>query len=270
MKWNKQSEASIDWLQQGSKPAFPDVIWSLPQTKLRRGSVTLIGGSGQNFGHVGQAFAELERSGIGYINLVIPDSLRKVIPSSPRTHFVASTKTNMIAKEAAGEIKRHVEAADAGLICGDLGRSSQTSHALSALFISTKRPLVVTRDAVTLLSNEPHMLLNRSDTILVATFGDLQRMFNRANSQAITSTMGVVLLIRTIKQLRLQCDIVVLYQGSIIVVSQGQASTTHWRSDDRSWRITLASYATTLIVQHPTNRFEALTTAAHLAQQTSK
>ncbi len=248
------------WQKQTDTPLFEDFFWQLPQTKRTRGKILIVGGSGQQFSSISKSHNFVTQSGAGQISMALPSSLQSIVPSSPTTHFLLSTKTNTISAQAIGQLKNLVDENDLSLFAGDLGRSSQTSQLLAALHMSSFKPCVLTGDSINLFSAEPHILLDRSQTTLVLGFGQLQRLLDSKTSNPISSSMGLVLLVLAISELKPKAAIVTKFQEKIIVWADGEVSVTDAPGND-DWSLETASIASVFLMQQPDRRFATLTSA---------
>lgn len=253
------------WQRQEDEPLFPDIEWSKPETKRRKGRLLIVGGHAQGFGLPAGAFELTKAADAGEIQILLPDVLQKLLvdPKLPVV-FAASTPIGSFAKDD-GQIAGYLGWADMTLLAGDFGRNSETSLFMEKIF-RTDVPLTITKDAFYYANHFPEVVLKREHTVLVVSLSQLQELLKQSGyDQALTSNMNLVDVVEFLNVLteKYPAAIVLFWQGSVIVADSGFISTTKYETtDDETWQLEIAARASVYAMQHPKELFEALTSSA--------
>lgn len=158
------------------------------------------------------------------------------------------------------------------LLPGDVGRNSQTAILFEELLKSYTGQVVITRDAVDILSNAPQTMLEREDTTLVVSFAQLQKLIkNFGSSQPLVFSMDLVKLVEFLHDFTTAHPValVVLHQNQYITAVNGVISTTkspHETSEPPHWRLPLATIAACYQTWNPTEPLESLTHSSYLVK----
>jgi len=123
-------------------------------------------------------------------------------------------------------------------------------------------------DIIDSFTAHPSVILDRSETTLVLTFDQLQRLAIAAHhTEAFTSDMGLLMLVERLGTFNKShaAHLVVIYQDTIVVTADGHISTTE--RGDHPTPNTLAPHAATWWLQTPTDPYAALTTAMYKHEQ---
>ena len=251
------------WLKQSGKPLFPDILWSRPETKSGAGKLLIIGGNQYGFGATGQAYAESERAGIGVVDVLLPDAVRKVAGSLlPDAEFAPSTPSGSFAHASLEAMLRLSQWADASLLAGDLGRNSETAIVLEEYVRTYDGLLIITQDAVEYFRETPLILIDRQRTCVVVSLSQLQKLFiNSPHIAPITLGMGTAQLAEALHDYtnKHAASIITLHNDLLFVAHDGMVSTTH--CNEQVWRMKYAARAAVFLLQSPAKPFEALTSA---------
>lgn len=256
MYWHKQ---------QPDKPLFPDLVWSKPENRLQAGKLLIIGGNAAGFAVAGQAFQTAQRAGAGSVRVVLPDILRSSVPKEIHfeVEFAPSVAHGSFSKNSLTELLASSAWADAVFLPGGIGRNSETSVLLELFVGKYKGLLIVAEDAVEVFIDSPEQLLARPDTVVIADFSQLQKMWNKmfAHLGPLTYSMPLQAHVRQLHTATLSIASAVIsrLQSTLQVAYQGEVSTT---TDDRDiWRVETATKAAVWAMQHPGKLFEALSTS---------
>ncbi|MGZ6004873.1 MAG: hypothetical protein ACXWLH_01850 [Candidatus Saccharimonadales bacterium] len=255
--WHKQS---------ADQPAFPDLLWSRPQSKQSAGKLLIIGGNIHSFAAVGQAYQQAAKAGIGKARVMLPDSLQKTVSKLlPEADFAASTPSGSFGQKALAEWLDVAAWADGVLIAGDLARNSETAIVLEKFTDKFNGQLTLTKDAVDYFTHMPGVVLARPQTLLVATMAQLQLLAgNSKSSQVFKFDSDLLQLVENLHTFTTQhqASIIIKHLDTIFAAAAGQVSTTKTDiKDEDSWRLPTAASAAVWWLQNPTKTFEALTTA---------
>lgn len=249
--------------QTHGKPLFPDVEWQRPEQKSLAGNLLILGGNAHGFAAVAQAYADAKKAGIGECRAVLPDALKKTIdPQAFDCIFVPTNASGGITKDALPQLKAAASWASGLLLIGDAGRNSETAIVYEQLLADfADKPTIITRDAIDLLKSAWPQLLQRPQTVFVATFAQVQKIFQAVYyPKTILFSMQLTTLVETIHKFTITypATLVTFHQEQLLVAANGEVSTTPWDDPLRIWRGSVASAASVYCVQHA-NFFEAIT-----------
>lgn len=256
-----------DYLKQASdQPLFSDLMWSRPENRMHAGKLLIVSGSAAGFAVAGQAYAEADRAGAGVVRVVLPELLRKQVPHEVQfeLEFAPSVAHGSFAKKALSDLLMHAHWADAVLVPGGIGRNSETSVLLDQFVQKHGGLLVIAEDALDVFVPSPLQLFDRPQTVVVADFSQLQKMWHKlVAGSAITYDAPLQVFAEQLGELTTAhpAGVITLHQGSLMVAHGGQVSVTS--SKEQIWRVATASSAAVWAMQNPTKIFEALTTAIY-------
>lgn len=229
------------WRKQTSvKPLFPDIEWSKPEQKNQRGRLGIIGGNKLGFVSVAESYETSLSTGVGEVRVLIPDVLRKSIPASMTDVVFGETNpSGGLAKNALTEMKSLGEWSTGVLLIGDSGNNSETAILYSAFIKDYEGPLTITRDAIDLLKNDSQTLVDRPNTLLVASFAQLQKLFRSVYyPKVLTFSMQLTNLIEALHKFTVTypISISVLYQNTMLVASGGEVTSSPFDEPMKIWR----------------------------------
>lgn len=253
------------WLKQtADKPLYPALLWSRPENKAYAGKILVVGGNAHGFASAAQAYAAARKAGAGVVRVLLPDALAKTLGKTfDAGEFAPSTPSGSFSQKALAEVLSLAHWADAVLVDGDLGRNSETAIMLEKFVTKHSGPLVLSSDTVDNFLALPAPVLLRPDTLLVANFNQLQKLFAGAHfPQPITSDMGALRFAEVLHHFSLQHHAAVITSHSdfIFVAFQGRISTTPMTLVD-NWQTAVAAQAIVWWAQNPSQAFEAWTTS---------
>lgn len=262
-RWGSLMNPAYWHRQTFAKPLFPDVEWQRPEQKSLAGNLLILGGNTHGFAAVAQAYADAKKAGIGECRAVLPDALKKNIdPSTLDCVFVPTNPSGGITKDALPALKAATAWASGLLLIGDAGRNSETAIVYEQLLADfPDKPTIITRDAVDLLKSAWPQLLQRPQTVLVATFAQVQKIFQSVYyPKTILFSMQLTTLVETLHKFTITypATIVTFHQEQLLVATGGEVSTTPWDDPLRIWRGSVATAASVYALQHA-QLFEAIT-----------
>lgn len=259
--------AATYWLKQTkTEPLFSDLIWSRPEHKKSAGKLIIIGGNAHAFVTPAVAYNEALAAGVGTVRVLLPDAVKKLIgPLLENGEFAPSTPSGSFAVGALSECLEHSRWADGVLMAGDLGRNSETAILFEKFISEYRGQLTLSKDALDHALGLPEKLLRRSDTLVVASFEQLQKLLTIAGAtRAISFKTDLLQIVETLHELTIAYPllIVIKHLGKYICAGGDQVSTTELTDEDTNmWRVKTASHASVWWLQNPTKPFEALTTS---------
>jgi NAD(P)H-hydrate repair Nnr-like enzyme with NAD(P)H-hydrate dehydratase domain len=253
----------MQWLKQTAEaPLYPDLEWEKPERKDQAGKLLIIGGNLQGFASVAKADQIAREQGIGYVRMMLPDALRKTLaPLWTDALFCPSTSTGSFSKDSRDMFLQNALWADGILITGDLGRNSETAILLDELVQSTRSPLAITKDALDYYLERPKTIFERSDTLIVGSFSQLQRLMASAKyPDPLVYTMPLASLVGTMQRFTTEhpCTIITKTDNHIIVAQNGAVISTRLSNDTEIWRLEIATKSIVATLHHPLKVLEGI------------
>ena len=247
------------------KPAFPDILWSRPESKQTSGKVLIVGGNAHGFIDVGLSYQAAVKAGAGTVRVLLPDALRKTVGGSlENCEFAPSTPSGSFGKSALNELLIHAAWADCVLLAGEFGRNSETAIVLEEFVQKYSGLLVVTRDALDYFFNHSSLLLDRADTCLVGSTAQIHKLaINTHYPRAITTTLDLVQLADIMHDFGPlhKAHIITHQLGTTLVAAENKISTTKTGTNEDIWRVPTAAAAAVYWMQTPQKPFESMTTS---------
>lgn len=251
--------------QEAGKPLFPDIEWSKPERRDQSGKLLIVGGNKLGFSAVAEGYQTALTTGVGEVKVVLPDCLKKSVPPTLiDVIFGACTPSGGLSKDALPELRSAAEWANQVLLIGDAGRNAETALAYEEFISSYDGQLTVTRDAVDLVKNNPHLLAERPNTLLVASFAQVQKLFQGVYyPKMLTFNMQLLQLVEALHKFTITypCSIVTLHNDVLIIASQGDVITQHWNQPMAIWRGSVATNAACYWVWNKANVSGAVATS---------
>lgn len=255
----------IYWQQQTTKqPLYPNLLWSRPENKQFAGKLLIVGGSSHGFAKPAEAFNESQLAGIGRAEILIPDSLQKVLGKQVLTlgNYAPSTPSGSLGQKALNDLLVYGKQNDALLFAGDLGRNSETAILIERTLHEFNKPIILTDDAIEYIILSAQQAILNSNLVLVLSFSQLQKLAQTLHfPQAFTFSLDLMHLVENLHNLTNKYPelfLVTKYLDHFLVAGNGQVSSTLYEVNLPLWRVKAASHAATWIAQLPTKKFEAL------------
>lgn len=254
------------WKKQASDtPLFPDIEWNKPEQRSKAGKLAIIGGNKLGFAGVAEAYNVATEAGVGQVRVLLPDVLKKTIPTSITDAVFAPTNpSGSLTKEAVAEMNAAGEWAEAVLLVGDAGRSSETAIAYEQFIQHYDGPLVLTRDAIDLIKNNAQAMVDRPKTLIVASFAQLQKLFQSVYyPKVLTFSMQLTNLVEAVHKFTITypITITVLHKEHLVIAHEGQVVTHPWENPMAIWRGSVAARATAYWLWNPNKPLEAVATS---------
>ena len=254
------------WKRQSPDTAlFPDVEWSKPETRTQSGKLGIVGGNKLGFAGVAEAYSIAIKSGVGQARVLLPDVLKKTIPKTITDTVYAPTNiSGSLTKEAIAEMTALGAWAEEILLIGDAGRSSETAILYEQFLQTYQGRLVITRDAIDLVKNNSRELVERPNTILIASFAQLQKIFQAVYyPKVLTFSMQLVQLVEAMHKFTITypVTIAVLHKDYLVIAHNGQVVTTEWGNPMAIWRGDVASKIAAYWLWNSAKPLEAAATA---------
>lgn len=252
--------------QTASKPLFPDIEWSKPEQRSLAGRLGIIGGNKLGFAGVAEAYSGALSCGVGEVRVLLPDVLKRTIPSAiTETVFAPTTPSGSLASDALPDMKVLGDWATGVLLIGDAGRNSETAIAYEKFISAYTGPLTVTRDAIDLMRNSPNLLVERPDTLIVASFAQVQKLFQGVYyPKILTFSMQLLQVVESLHKFTITypCTIATLHRDTIIIARGGQIVTQDFTEPMRIWRGETATRMASYWLWSPFKPLEAASSAS--------
>jgi NAD(P)H-hydrate repair Nnr-like enzyme with NAD(P)H-hydrate dehydratase domain len=247
------------------QPLFPDIEWSKPEQKSQSGKLGIIGGNRLGFAGVAEAYSAALQTGAGHIRVLLPDVLKKTLPPViTDTIFAPTNPSGSLSKDAIAEMNALGEWAQAILMIGDAGRSGETAIVYEQFIQKYAGQLILTRDAIDLVKNGSEMLVERPNTALIASFAQLQKLFQSVYyPKVLTFSMQLTNLVEAVHKFTITypVTIAVLHKDHLIVASGGEVTSQIWSNPMLIWRGTVAAKAAAYWLWTPSKPLEAITSS---------
>ena len=251
--------------QQPTKALFPDIEWAKPEQRSARGRLAIVGGNKLGFAGIAEAYSVALKTGAGEARVLLPDCLRKSIPPvMTDVIFAPCNPSGSLSREALAELRALGEWASCVLLAGDAGRNSETAILYSDFITKYDGQLVITRDAIDLIKNDADTLVNRPNTVLVASFAQVQKLFQAVYyPKMLTFSMQLMQLVEALHKFTITypVTITVFHQDTLVVAHDGQVVTTPYDNPMAIWRGTTATRAASYLMWSPTQPLEAIATS---------
>ena len=251
--------------QTASKPLFPEIEWNKPERKNQAGRLLIVGGNKLGFAAVAESYQNAKDTGAGEVRALVPDALKKTMPKTlTDILFTPSNPSGGISKDALAELQAASEWASGVLLIGDSGRNSETAITYEHFIQMYSGPLTVTRDAIDLVKNNPSLLAEREDTMIVASFAQLQKLFQGVYyPKMLTFNMQLLQLVEALHKFTITypCTIVTLHKESLIIASGGKVITQAWSQPMAIWRGSVATQAASYWLWNPKLVLESVTSS---------
>lgn len=251
--------------QTAQEPLFPDIAWSKPEQRSFAGRLGIVGGNKLGFAGVAEAYRIAHETGVGEARVLLPDALKKSIPKAMTdVIYAGSNPSGSLAREAFTELQVLGQWAESMLLIGDAGRSSETAILYEDFIRAYEGQLVITRDAIDLIKNSPEAILERPQTVLVASFAQLQKLFQSVYyPKVLTFSMHLAQFVEAVHKFTLTYPVtlVVLHKDTLVIAHQGDVITTPWEQPILIWRGTVAAQAACYWLWNPKKPAQAIATS---------
>lgn len=260
--WHKQTT---------DKPLYPDIAWSKPEQKSQAGRLGIIGGNKLGFAGVAEAYGGALRTGVGEVRVLLPDALKKSIPPiMTDVMYGATNPSGGLAKDSLTEMKAIGDWATGILMIGDAGRNSETAIVYEDFLREYRGPLTITRDAIDLIKHASSNIIERPDTLLVASFAQLQKLFQLTYyPKILTFNMQLTGLVEAVHKFTITypVSLTVLFKDQLLVASAGEVTSTPWDNPMAIWRGSVAAKASCYWMWSPSKPLESVTASLVTAEQ---
>lgn len=255
--------------QELDQPLFPEIEWEAPQNVKQRGELLIVGGSPHGFASVANSYEYVQQAGIGRATVLMPDATRSAVHGFiDNLEFLPSTPSGSFSKRGLTQLKAMAMDSWGTLLAGEFGRNSETSSLVEGFLMSTTGKIALTKDAVDyVIGSYPRPILNRQNTLLIASFSQLQKLLKNAGvEENVRFEMGLEPLAAYLETLSAEYSLAIIttHHKHFYVACSGRVTLTPHSGDEGSlWQSITAAYATVFWLQHDTKPLEALTTGVY-------
>ena len=228
------------WRQQTSEdPIHPDFSWKIPEKTSNRGNFLIIGGNSHSFSAVSIAYKVALEVGAGNIRLLLPDSLSKIVQkTTPDALFLPTNVSGGFSTKGLPEALAAINWANSVIFIGDTSQNSETALFLEQILLQTDQKILIARDAIDLLKNLGENLMNRPNTILSASFAQLQKLFQSVYyPKVLTFSQNLTQVVENLHKFTLTYPVTIqlFHQDHLILASNGQIITQKYVKATDIW-----------------------------------
>lgn len=227
-------------VQTPKKPLWPDIEWSRPERRDQTGRLGIIGGNKLGFVGVAESYSTALETGAGQVRVLLPDVLKKTIPTTiTDTIFAETTPSGSLARDAKAEMLALGDWASGVLLIGDAGRNSETAIVYEEFIANYSGQLTLTRDAIDLVKNAPELLVSRPNTLVVASFAQVQKLFSGVYyPKILTFRMQLMQLVEALHKFTITYPVTIatLHKDSLVMAHSGQVVTQDFNQPMLIWR----------------------------------
>lgn len=252
------------WRQQTpQKPLFPNIEWNKPERRDQAGKLLIVGGNKLGFAAVAESYQLALDAGVGQCKVVLPDCLKKTIAAHiPDALFAPCTPSGSLSKDALPALVAAAGWADSVLLIGDAGRNSETAVVYEQFIQKCIAPLTLTRDAVDLVKNDAHLLVERPDTLLVISFAQAQKLFQSVYyPKMLVFSMQLMQLVEAMHKFTTTYPVTImtLHKDTMLIAHGGEVVTQTWDTPMAIWRGHVATAAACYWLWNSNAPLEAVT-----------
>ena len=256
----------MDYFEKIEKKPKDELTWNIPEKKV--GSVNIVGGNGQSFKtEVKVAEFLSENYPVENINVVLPDVLKNRLPALPFFTFLESTDSGSFQNEK--ELKEAFNRVDYNLILGDLSKNTVTGKARASAYHSSEKPLILTRDAVDIFSeNRPEYNLMNENVVFFASMAQLQKLLKAVYyPKLLLLSQSLVQVVEVLHKFTLSypVSIITLHNEQILVAKNGTVKAVALEKSGYSpimiWQGELAAKIVALNLYNPNSLINATISA---------
>jgi NAD(P)H-hydrate repair Nnr-like enzyme with NAD(P)H-hydrate dehydratase domain len=258
--------------RQTDEPLFPNTLYNRPITRHGAGRLLIVGGHSGELSQPTALYQLAVAAGVGECNVVLPDTLAKLLSGAPGTHFAASTPSGSLAPEALGRILELAEEADAVAIGASLSNNSGTAMLVEKLLHELEQPVILFGDAFVILRHNLRLIADRPRALVIAAMPEVFKLCGALDIPInIRPDAGLMNKLEIIHDLRAASACQYAVYGTEIIVAAGTEMVVtpanfHLATTPALFQATLATWW----LQNRTDRRAGLTTGAFLLYQLGK
>lgn len=248
--------------QTSDKPLFPDIEWAKPVRRDQAGKLGIIGGNKLGFAAVAESYSTALETGAGQARVLLPDCLKSSMPKTiSDAVFAACNISGSLAADATPDLHALGAWADAILLIGDAGRSSETAIVYEKFITDYSGELTITRDAIDLVRNASHLLVDRPNTSLVMSFAQTQKLFRSVYyPKMLTFSMQLQQLVEALHKFTITYPVTIttLHRDHLVIAHAGEVVSQQFTEPMQIWRGATATRAATYWLWNRTHPLDAI------------
>lgn len=255
---------NLDYLKKTEKALNEDIFWNIPEQKT--GIISIIGGNSNNFSFEIKQAEFLNTLNLKEVRLILPDSLKSKVPPVPGVNFTPATESGSFDKSS--ELNFALSDSDLTLLSGDFSKNSATSIAILNAIKNSEKPVVLSRDAIDLISESAEEIIEREGLIFVASMSQLQKLFrNLLYPKMLLLGAPLLPVVETLHKFTLSYPVSILtfHDGKIITAKNGKIISTKLEKTEYSpislWDGRLAAKISAFALYNPKKPLESLNAA---------
>ena len=260
-----QSQFPFWQVQKPGQPLFSATAWNKPEQRTQAGRLGIIGGNKLGFAGVASAYSAAHTAGVGEVRVLLPQALQSSLPPSMvEATFAPSNTSGSLARDAISQMRALGAWAGMILLAGDAGRSSETAITYDDFIHDYHGPLVLTRDAIDLVAASHPQLLERPDTLFVASFAQVQKLLTSVYyPKMLTFSMQLLQLVDVLHKFTITYPTVVvtLHKDNLVIAHGGHVVTQQWANPMLLWRGEAAAHIASWYLWSPRQPLHAAATA---------
>ena len=212
----------MEYFDKIEKNCYEDLRWNVPERK--QGIVNIVGGNSQRFREEVKVAEYLSSAyPLETVRLVLPESLRGKLPELPNILFLPATSAGSF-DESQGLVDVF-GGADYNLVLGDLSRNAVTGRAIAGAVKGSEKMVLVTRDAVDLLSeNMPERVLMNENLVIFGSVMQLMKLLRAVYyPKMLLASQSLVQVAEVLHKFTLSypVGVMTLHDGQILVAKDG-------------------------------------------------
>lgn len=254
--WQKQTP---------EKPLYPDIEWNKPERLDQAGRLLIVGGNKLGFIATAESYEYAKSTGAGQVRVLLPDCLKSTVPKTLNDVIFAPCNTSgSLSADAKPELLASAAWSEGVLLIGDAGRNAETAILYEQFIKEYQGPLTITRDAIDLVKNDAQLLVERPDTVIIASFAQIQKLFQAVYyPKILTFSMQLLQLVEALHKFTITypCTIVTLHKDMLIIASNGEIVTQPWDNAMAIWRGSVATKAATYWLWNPHSVKKSITSS---------
>ncbi len=246
-----------------STPLFPDVEWNKPEQRSMAGRLGIVGGNKLGFAGAAESYSIAMSAGVGEVRVLLPDVLRKTIPAQiTEAVFAPTNPSGGLTRDALPDMAALGAWATGILLIGDAGRNSETAILYEDFVQNYQGQLTITRDSIDLLKNSTSQLVDRPNTLIVASFAQVQTIFKSIYyPKILTFSMQLQQLVEALHKFTITYPVTIatFHQNQLVIAHDGEVTSTPWENPMAIWRGSVATQAAVYWLWNPKKPLHAVT-----------
>lgn len=258
--------------RQTDQPLFPNVLFNRPVTRHAAGRLLVPGGFAGEFSLPTAIFQLAAAAGIGECNVILPETLAKLLGGAPGTSFAPANPSGSLGSEALGRILELAEDADAVAIGASLSGNSNTAILVEKLARELPGPVIYFADALVALQHDLRLITDNPGALVIATMPEVFKLCGALRIPIqIRPHAGLINKLEIVQDLANASACTYAVYGTEIIVAAG-APLIVTPTDYRTSTVPALFYAvlSTFWLQNRTNRRAGLAAGAYVIAEAAK